>query len=128
MIRLVLFDIDGTLLRTGGVGIKAFAKAFSTEFGVHEGADKLKFSGRTDVSLTREVFMMNQIDPSRANFDRFFAAYIGWLKKMIVDCDGGVGTTKTVGCSVVGVTVCEEMRRTKSMLNSTKCSPSAIRL
>jgi phosphoglycolate phosphatase-like HAD superfamily hydrolase len=89
VIRLVLFDIDGTLLRTGGVGIKAFAKAFSTEFGVHEGADKLKFSGRTDVSLTREVFTMNQIEPSRANFDRFFAAYVGWLKKMIVDCDGG---------------------------------------
>ena len=24
-----------------------------------------------------------------ANFDRFFAAYVGWLREMIVDCHGG---------------------------------------
>ena len=28
MIRLVLFDIDGTLVHTGGAGVKAFAKVF----------------------------------------------------------------------------------------------------
>jgi phosphoglycolate phosphatase-like HAD superfamily hydrolase len=89
MIKLVLFDIDGTLLHTGGVGIKAFARAFSTEFGIHEGADKLKFSGRTDVSLVREVFAMNRIEESRENFDRFFAAYVGWLREMILHCEGG---------------------------------------
>jgi phosphoglycolate phosphatase-like HAD superfamily hydrolase len=33
MIRLILFDIDGTLIRTGGAGFKAFAKVFETEFG-----------------------------------------------------------------------------------------------
>ena len=27
MIKLVLFDIDGTLVRTGGAGVKAFARA-----------------------------------------------------------------------------------------------------
>jgi len=27
MVRLVLFDIDGTLIRTGGAGVKAFARA-----------------------------------------------------------------------------------------------------
>src|SRR5262249_38058204 len=32
MVRLVLFDIDGTLVRTGGAGVKAFAKVFETEF------------------------------------------------------------------------------------------------
>jgi phosphoglycolate phosphatase len=89
MIRLVLFDIDGTLLHTAGVGIKAFARAFSSEFGIHEGTDQLKFSGRTDGSLVREVFTTHQIDPSPSNFERFFAAYVGWLREMIVDCRGG---------------------------------------
>jgi phosphoglycolate phosphatase-like HAD superfamily hydrolase len=89
MIRLVLFDIDGTLLHTGGVGIKAFARAFSSEFGIHEGTERMKFSGRTDVSLVREIFTLLLIEPSPGHFDRFFAAYLGWLRTMIGDCQGG---------------------------------------
>jgi phosphoglycolate phosphatase len=89
MVRLVLFDIDGTLLHTGGVGIKAFARAFASEFGIAEGADRLKFSGRTDVSLVRELFTLQGIEPSAQNFDRFFAAYLHWLQQFIPDCKGG---------------------------------------
>jgi phosphoglycolate phosphatase-like HAD superfamily hydrolase len=35
------------------------------------------------------VFTTHKIDPSPANFDRFFAAYVGWLREMILDCHGG---------------------------------------
>jgi phosphoglycolate phosphatase-like HAD superfamily hydrolase len=89
MTRLVLFDIDGTLLHSGGAGVKAFAKAFRTEFGIANGAESLKFAGRTDVSLVREFFLQNQVDPSPENFQRFFDAYIGWLRETIVECKGG---------------------------------------
>ncbi len=89
MVRLVLFDIDGTLVHTGGAGVKAFGKAFQSEFGIADGTERLKFAGRTDVSLVREFFGHHQIEPSLKNFDRFFGAYLDWLEKLIPNCDGG---------------------------------------
>jgi phosphoglycolate phosphatase-like HAD superfamily hydrolase len=79
MIRLVLFDIDGTLVHTGGAGIKAFAKVFQTAFGAHDGFEKLKFAGRTDVSLVREFFVYHKIAQTPENFERFFERYVFWL-------------------------------------------------
>jgi phosphoglycolate phosphatase len=90
MIRVVLFDIDGTLIYTGGAGVKAFARAFSEEFGLHDGSENLKFAGRTDVSLVREFFNLHKIEPTPEHFQRYFEVYIRWLEKMVADCDGGV--------------------------------------
>ena len=38
MVRLVLFDIDGTLIRTHGAGVKAFRRALAMQFQVPGGA------------------------------------------------------------------------------------------
>lgn len=89
MVKVVLFDIDGTLLHTGGAGTKAFARAFSSEFGIHEGTEKMKFAGRTDMSLVREFFTIQRIETTPENFERFFKAYVGWLEEMIPNCAGG---------------------------------------
>jgi phosphoglycolate phosphatase-like HAD superfamily hydrolase len=88
MVRVVFFDIDGTLVHTGRAGVKAFQKVFSTEFGAHDGAERIKFGGRTDVSLVREFFSIHGIDPSPANFRRFFDRYAFWLDHIIRDCAG----------------------------------------
>src|SRR5512140_521914 len=83
MVRLVLFDIDGTLIRTGGAGVKAFAKVFQIEFGASDGFERLKFAGRTDLSIVREFFTLHRIPVTPKNFRRFFDRYIFWLDQIL---------------------------------------------
>jgi phosphoglycolate phosphatase-like HAD superfamily hydrolase len=90
MIRLVLFDIDGTLIHSGGAGEKAFARVFANFFGVNDGTEKLKFAGRTDVSILREFFVHNAIAPSAENIEQFLDAYVFMLEHMLEQLPGGV--------------------------------------
>jgi phosphoglycolate phosphatase len=90
MVQLVLFDVDGTLVHTGGAGIKAFAKAFATEFNVHNGVEKILFAGRTDVNLVREFFGFHNIAATPENFRRFFERYVFWLDQTVAQSNGGI--------------------------------------
>lgn len=83
MIRLALFDIDGTLVHTGGAGMKAFARVFATEFGAPHGTERMRFAGRTDVSLVREFFGLHHIPATAENFARFFDRYAFWLDHIL---------------------------------------------
>lgn len=53
--KLLLFDIDGTLLKTNGLGKEAFEAALSESYGRHFDLSKMDWFGRTDkevVTLT----------------------------------------------------------------------------
>jgi phosphoglycolate phosphatase-like HAD superfamily hydrolase len=88
-LRLVLFDIDGTLIHTGGVGVKAFARALESEFGRANGTERIKFGGRTDTSLVRELFGHAGIEHTPEHVRRFFDAYVFWLDHLLTASAGG---------------------------------------
>ncbi len=90
MVRLVLFDIDGTLIRSGGAGVRAFERTFAEVFGLPETTRRLKFAGRTDMSLVREGLTLHGVEPNEANFQKFFANYPGFLEELLQTCKGGV--------------------------------------
>jgi phosphoglycolate phosphatase len=88
MVRLILFDIDGTLVNTGHAGTMAFAKTFATEFNLHHGSERMKFAGRTDVSLVREFFKIHHLDEAPGHFRQFFDRYVFWLDHILVSSKG----------------------------------------
>ncbi len=90
MVRLVLFDIDGTLVHTGHAGTQAFKKTFATEFNLHHGAEKIKFAGRTDVSLVREFFKIHALPETPEHFRQFFERYVFWLDHVLANTEGKV--------------------------------------
>lgn len=53
--RIVLFDIDGTLLLTGGVGLEALQRVFRRRYDVPHAAEGVEFHGRTDPLIIRSI-------------------------------------------------------------------------
>jgi phosphoglycolate phosphatase-like HAD superfamily hydrolase len=77
--HVALFDIDGTLLASGGAGRVAMETALQEEFNLTQLAGRVEFSGRTDRSIGFELFQMHGIEPSPANWNRFVATYLRHL-------------------------------------------------
>ena len=55
MPKLVLFDIDGTLVLTGGAGLRAMNRALEAVFGHANGLDGIPVAGRTDWAILAEA-------------------------------------------------------------------------
>lgn len=60
--KLVLFDIDGTLIRTHGIGKTLMAEACSEIAGVPLDASAVVFSGRTDPAIVSDILRLGGID------------------------------------------------------------------
>ena len=55
--KLLLFDIDGTLILTGGAGIRALDRAFSKVYGVENAMAGIRPHGKTDPAIVREILL-----------------------------------------------------------------------
>src|SRR5690349_2578683 len=79
---ICLFDIDGTLLSSGGAGKAALETALTEEFGISIRA-KVPYSGRTDRAIIRELFHKHDVAETPANLERIFAGYLRRLPECL---------------------------------------------
>src|SRR4051794_31496513 len=73
---IILFDIDGTLVRTGGAGKSAMEAGLMTAFGVTELRDEVPYSGRTDTAIGRDLLRVHGIDPTPENQQKLRESYL----------------------------------------------------
>lgn len=80
--RLVLFDIDGTLLLSGGAGRRAILRAIDDEAGISaEQVEAVRFDGKTDPQIVRELFAAGgrAEECDLARIERVIARYLDYL-------------------------------------------------
>jgi phosphoglycolate phosphatase len=79
MKHLLLWDIDGTLIASGGAGIRALQIALRNVFGIEGSLADIDFGGRTDVWIMRQIFQKFSLPATDENFSRYFENYVATL-------------------------------------------------
>jgi phosphoglycolate phosphatase-like HAD superfamily hydrolase len=86
--QVLLFDIDGTLIRSGGAGKAAMENALRSEFGLTDLNDSVPYSGRTDPSIGRDLLNIHGLDACEANIHRLRDAYLRHLPESLRKHEG----------------------------------------
>ncbi|HEU5057820.1 MAG TPA: HAD family hydrolase [Kofleriaceae bacterium] len=78
---LYLFDIDGTLLLSGGAGARALEGAFAARYGLAGAMEGVQLGGKTDPNIVEEVFLARLgRRPSQMEIDDILDLYLPRLR------------------------------------------------
>lgn len=92
MPTLLLFDIDGTLITTGGAGYRAIKRAVEVTMGVERALEGIPVAGRTDsIILSDAVRAIDGRELTTSLRDRIRDTYMGILQEEIDLVGGGPG-------------------------------------
>ncbi|MEX1255829.1 MAG: HAD family hydrolase [Dehalococcoidia bacterium] len=91
---ILLFDVDNTLLYSGGAGSLAMRRAFHQLYGIEDGFARVEFSGRTDWAILRDAMLAHELldgddDAFLVELPRFQETYYALLADALHEADGG---------------------------------------
>jgi phosphoglycolate phosphatase-like HAD superfamily hydrolase len=95
-VRIVLFDIDGTLLRSGGAGRASMERALTEVFG-SPGSSEYHYGGKTDKQIVRDLMRREGFtdDAIDSQMDQLLDSYVAGLagelearSRTVLVCDG----------------------------------------
>ena len=81
--KLLLFDIDGTLLLSGGAGLRAMDQAFDQLYGIPNAFAGINLAGRTDTAILKNVLEKNKLDFNKSAMENFKRIYYDRLQEEI---------------------------------------------
>ena len=77
--RLLLFDIDGTLIHSGGAGIRALRVALKERFGVDDDFADIEIAGMTDSGIVMNILKKHNLPATNENVTAFLDSYVHFL-------------------------------------------------
>jgi phosphoglycolate phosphatase-like HAD superfamily hydrolase len=106
---ILLFDVDGTLVLSGGAGARALDRAFQALHGVADGMKGIGPGGKTDPAIVREIFVTKLgRAPTSAEMDAIYRAYLPFLAEEVASSRGFV-VMPGVASLLAGLTAREDV-------------------
>ena len=88
--KLLLFDIDGTLITSGGAGEHALRLGIKDRFDLDEDFRGIEIAGRTDSGIARQFFAKHSLPDTPANTAALFESYLAHLTILLPKKAGGL--------------------------------------
>jgi phosphoglycolate phosphatase len=87
--QLVLFDIDGTLVLTGGAGKRGMTRAFESLFGIPDAFAAISLAGRTDTSILADALVWHGVPFTPDDVSAFRSRYLDYLREEVARTTAG---------------------------------------
>ena len=88
--KFILFDIDGTLIDSGGAGVLSLNLAFEEMFSIAHAFKAIPMAGKTDLQIVAEGLRMHGIESSNGIVPQFLESYVRHLRNTIDQKQGHV--------------------------------------
>ena len=88
--KLLLWDIDGTILHTGKAGETALGHAMDKLYGVSKGLQGLEIAGRTDKWIVEQLLAREGLAHGEREIARFLDVYVERLAEELPRRQGGL--------------------------------------
>ena len=79
--RLLLFDIDGTLIHSGGAGFHALISTLKDRFGIDDDLEDIEIAGMTDSGIVVSILKKHKIPVTNENVTAFLDGYVHHLSR-----------------------------------------------
>src|SRR5947208_11872966 len=79
--RLLLFDIDGTLIHSGGAGVHALKLTLAERFKIADDLHDIEIAGMTDSGIVASILQKHKIPATNENITAFLDSYVHFLSR-----------------------------------------------
>ena len=88
--RLLLWDIDSTLINSAGAGLTSLKRIIARRYGTEDDLHDIEIAGRTDAAIARSILQKYGVEADASKIRSFLDEYLELLPKFLTELEGRV--------------------------------------